>query len=269
MKRSRLEEAAQELNTFMDLEPKINIKSQIKELKQKVYEAGCLLEPGEEDLSIAAGQRPGESKEQFEARKAKVQRIQEVLRELKVPLFTRREKEQEQKTMEPKEVDNNEVIEKETTEDVTSAEETQTSKPEAETKSSDLIEMVQEVTKLTDLKAIVETEEQFTSLRQSLDQYKGLQGPRLLKAEMLRILGVGTNAKEQSSKKTKNEGSKAKVPKWKMAIQLIVDNPEITASELIAQMEKLPCGALNEKSSVIHVQIAEYAIQLYKAKIGK
>jgi len=65
-----------------------------------------------------------------------------------------------------------------------------------------LLEMVQETKKLVDLKVIVNEEDEFTPLRESLGNYTGLVGPKLLKAEMLKMLGTEVLAPKKKKKKS-------------------------------------------------------------------
>jgi len=181
VKRKALEIAAQELNFFLDPNPPINVKAPSSELKEKVLEAGNLLVDGEQELSLST--ETGLEGEELEERKAKIVGIQNTLRELGVPLFGNDA---------PKE-----GTEQETTEE-----------PQMENTDPKitLIDMVQKTRKLVDLKAIVEAEDEFESLQKKLDEFVGLTGPRLLKAEMLKILGVAPTQKVKKDKKEKGPG---------------------------------------------------------------
>jgi len=55
----------------------------------------------------------------------------------------------------------------------------------------DLAKLVNGTKKLKDLKALVESHDEFAPLRDSLDSYSGLHGPRRLKGDMLGCLGMG------------------------------------------------------------------------------
>jgi hypothetical protein len=103
-------------------------------------------------------------------------------------------------------------------------------------------------TKLADLKDIVQDYEVFKPLRKKLDEFKGLQGPKLLKAEMWKVLvkkGL-MEAKEDASTKTKAEkkdsGGAAAIPTFTriMAVaQVITKNGSLDKSGIIEKADAL------------------------------
>ena len=101
MLKNQLIATAKELNTFLELAPQINLEATSENLKRQIYEAGCLLEKGEQELSLSAGRRMDESEEQFEIRKEVIRIVQETLKELGVPLFTKKKIENLDKPMVP------------------------------------------------------------------------------------------------------------------------------------------------------------------------
>jgi hypothetical protein len=188
MKRKQLEQAAQELNSFLELDPIIDVKIPSSELEVKVIEAANLLEPGEEELSLSLN--PNLSSEDLRDREKTITEIQATLKELGIPLFANTSKKptqpkQEEETITEMETENAAVTEK-----------------------YDVLEMVQSAKKLADLKVIVNEEEIFAPLREHLDDYQGLAGPRELKKEMLKLVGdenadasVANGAKDATKKK--------------------------------------------------------------------
>lgn len=65
-----------------------------------------------------------------------------------------------------------------------------TTEPEPDMKGEDLVAFVEVTKKLADLKDTVQYRDEFKALRDKLDTYTGLQGPRHLKADMLEILSA-------------------------------------------------------------------------------
>lgn len=78
-------------------------------------------------------------------------------------------------------------------------------KPTEPTKVISLEEIVAKTKKLVDLKELVLKKDLFKGLRKGLDEYKGLSGPKKLKAKMQGLLGASEEKKEEKEKKEKIE----------------------------------------------------------------
>ena len=66
--------------------------------------------------------------------------------------------------------------------------------------AKDLPAILAETKKLADLKALVEDNDEFKTLRKGLDKYKGLQGPRELRPVMEECLGIKPDGKKTAEK---------------------------------------------------------------------
>ena len=209
MKRSRLEEAAQELNFFLDLEPRINVKAQMKELKSKVYEAACLLVEGEQELSLSMQEDRDQDTEE------RIKRIQNTFVELKVPLFMEDGSEAEVETPEHETTDEVEGVrqspecpEESDVDNVDNEEQIQTPTLSGSKMlpPPSLIKVVEKTKKLADLKALVMEHEEFALLREQLSSYAGLSGVRQIKTDMLSELGEAEGKQTPPPKEEKKTG---------------------------------------------------------------
>jgi len=216
MKRKALEQAAEELNFFLKLDPAINVRMPASELEAKVIEAASLLEPGEEELSLSlsADLEP----EALKARKEKVTAIQNTLKELGVPLFVGAGAETE----------------------LNEKEETKVTETQTEVQgNTSLLEMVQETKKLADLKVIVNEEDEFMSLRESLDDYTGIAGLKTLKAEILKTLDAEVSApkKKEGTIQTAQKREKRKGATTRIC-EMVCADFEITKEQIGKKLQE-------------------------------
>jgi hypothetical protein len=96
------------------------------------------------------------------------------------------------------------------------------------------------------------TDQEFEKLKKDLDKYKGLTGPRELKADMLKILGVDTAAKPKKEKKT----GPAKPGVIATIVSLIEKEGPISKEVILSNLEKaFPERDAEGMKKTINVQI--------------
>lgn len=221
LKRSRLKAAAKELNKKVgpglsdDEEPYegmtvsgIDLDAKSAALKKIITEVGKnLVNPDEDDLS-------DETWEVLEALGA-----------------CERPKEE---ATEEEETDNDEedVEEEEETDD--DEEEATEEEEEEEQPEASLAEIVEGTKKLADLKELVEEHGEFKKLRKKLKNYTGLQGPKQLKADMFKALGVEAPAKSTSTKPSSSP-KKPKGKTKKSVVEEMINQKKGATIEEIAQ----------------------------------
>jgi hypothetical protein len=221
LKRSRLKEAAKELNKKVKPglddgeeayegmnDDGIDLDAKSTALKKVIKAVGEGLVTEEDDLS-------DETWEVLEALGACERPKEEAVAE------NEEEDEEEEETTETEDEEEEEAAEEE----------------EAE---ASLAETVEATKKLADLKELVEEHDEFKKLRKKLKNYSGLQGPKQLKADMFKALGVEAPAKqEKASKSTKSQKSaKSGVMAERIAFFTpLIEKGKYTKKELIKKAQ--------------------------------
>lgn len=121
--------------------------------------------------------------------------------------------------------------------------------PEEEEEELELPELVQSTTKLADLKEICEENDEFKSLRKKLKKYKGMQGPRELKAVMLKKLGVEPVKPKPKAKKKKGPGVIASI------VEFISEKPVSKETILKKLTKRFPERNPDSMKKTINVQV--------------
>ena len=196
MDRKNMEAAAEELNTLMELEPKIeSTKLKVEKLIAKIKEAAKEL--NETDVITEA--------------------TADVLVELEceVPCKVQASLDDDDKD-EPEDDEDEEETpaeddedEEEEEDDEDEEEEEEEDDEDEEEEPADLASKLAKAKKLTELKELVEKNDEFKKLRKSLDEFVGLAGPRDLKAKMYKTLGIEPPAKVVKEKKPKGPTKKS------------------------------------------------------------
>lgn len=115
--------------------------------------------------------------------------------------------------------------------------------------------------KLKDLKDMVNENDLFKKLRKTVDNYQGLQGPKLLKAEMIKVAGItlAEPVKKEKATKTGHQGTAEKKPGIILRIaQLISDAGKkgITKTEILKELvTEFPERKESAMKATINVQI--------------
>jgi len=198
LKRSELSACAKALNDLLGLEPPIDGKGKVKELKVKLTEAAGMLAP--EDA------------------------IPEEVTATLIQIGALGDPEEK--------------------------EEEKPAKTEPEEQPVDMTALINGTGKLAALKGIItEHSEFFPDLVDKLDNYKGLAGPKTLKADMFAALGVEVSAKASVEKKTPIAKGKNSIKKTRQ--QVFLDSIESgggTKSELVQAMLTDFGGSIAEAS---------------------
>lgn len=230
LKRSDLQQVAEELNNELGLDPAINTKSKVKDLKAKIIEAGGMVNQNEDDLpkqvwdtlerlgviDRSQQEEPEEESEQAEETSETVESSQE-------PVEEQAQTEEQEEQPETSE---------------TTVERTQEPEPKEELS---LVDQVQKARKLDDLRALCESNDEFQSLQDKLDDYKGLEGTRQLKADMYKALGVEPPKPASSSSGTSGRSKKVDATERRAFMGELISEGKYTKAQIIEKtMEKFP-----------------------------
>ena len=232
MKRADLVSCAEELNKEMGLtDPPIDVKAKVKDLKTKIAEAAELIDSNEDDFSeqtwstleeLGVASRPAQEHDANEIRK--------------------QEEQNESEEPEPEKQE-------------------QESEGNEESEEEDLLAKVRKTSKLQDLKIIVKEDDTFKKLRENLDDYQGLHGPKQLKTEMFKILGVDPEQEKKQDKQSKSKRQQKTEKTKKQVVTDMVSKKKGATLEEIAQ-------AITDEGIDPDVQKNKRVTRLWLRKIG-
>ena len=160
-----------------------------------------------------------------------------------------------------------------------------------EEEEDDLLDQVKSAKKLNDLKALVKSEKVFKTLKSDLDEYKGFDGLKELRADMIEIIGDEDSTPKKSAKKVAAPVKKEKSAKkssterteWGHAVGsqagnidevLLANIGKSITCETIAKKAKVSNGRvqlhvnhlIKEKGATIVISKSDEGEKLYKVK---
>jgi len=214
LKRSQLSNAAAELNEVLEPDDPIDTKAGVEDLKEKIGEAGGLIDPEQDELTestwtvlevLGAAHRPAEE-------------------------YTPQRGEGTSKGEEAGENEEGEA--------------------EQETVQYDsLATRIADTKKLSGLKDIVTSYDEFKKLRKNLDNYSGLQGTRQLKKAMFDALGV--EPPKPAYQRRKTEGKKREGPSpFGTAVEVMCEDPDQSKDAMIKEVKKRGVDTDNAKAAI-------------------
>jgi len=125
--------------------------------------------------------------------------------------------------------------------------------------AKDLPAILAETKKLADLKALVEDNDEFKTLRKGLDKYKGLQGPRELRPVMEKCIGVKSDGKKTEKSAGKPAEKKEKKPGVITTIVGLIENSKrtgISKEDILARLKEVfPDREEKSMKNTINVQV--------------
>lgn len=104
---------------------------------------------------------------------------------------------------------------------------------EPESKGEELLQArVATAKKLSELKALVLENPEFKKLVKGIDKYQGLAGPRELKAEMQKIIGIPDQTVAAPKQTKTKAGASADVVRRRQAIEAMIETGKYTARQI-------------------------------------